>query len=562
VLRTIAPRPGLGEGTGVRADRRAAIRRPLACVGAYDGAAAGVRTAAAMGQRLGGRRHVVVIGAGVGGFSAAARLQHAGFAVTVLEKNAQIGGRLGLIEQAGYRWDSGPTLLLMSDVYREFFRTFGRRLEDELPLRRLDPNYRIRFGDGRTLDLTSRIDALVRDAERFEPGVGPNLLRFLADASQKYRLGRREFVERGFETAAEFFSPANACFLARTGAAANYWRHVSRYFKSEALRQAFSLQTIYLGLSPYHAPAVYTLLPYAELVEDGIWFPEGGMYALARALERVAVAEGVELRTGVTVTRIAARGGRVRGVETTAGFVAADVVLANADLPYTYRHLLPEDAPKDFSAERIERFSYTCSAHMLYLGVRGAYPHLLHHNFFLGRDYKRTLDQIFGERRLPDDPAFYVCVPSVSDPAYAPSGCSSVLVLTPVPAESPRVNWAREGAAFRERVLTLLETRAGMSDLRSRIDVCRERTPEDWREAYNLHHGAAFGLAHGLRQVGWFRPDNRSRALPNLYFVGASTRPGTGVPLVMIGARLVAERIAREQGQEHPSPRTARGGVR
>jgi phytoene desaturase len=294
------------------------------------------------------------------------------------------------------------------------------------------------------------------------------------------------------------------------------------------------------------------LLPYAELVEDGLWFPEGGIYALARALERVALGEGVELRTNCLVTRIATRGRRVCGVETRGGFVAADVVLANADLPYTYRQLLPEDAPRDFTARRIERFSYTCSAHALYLGVRSAWPHLLHHNFVLSRDYKGTLDQIFIEGRLPDDPAFYICVPSVSDAAFAPPGCSSIMVLTPVPAESPRIDWARDGPAFRERVLTLLETRAGLIGLRSRIAVCHERRPPDWREAYNLHRGAAFGLAHGLLQVGWFRPDNRSRALPNLYFVGASTRPGTGVPLVLIGARLVAERIVREQAEALP----------
>lgn len=495
-----------------------------------------------------GRKRIVVIGAGVGGLTAAARLQRAGFAVTVLEKNAAVGGRLDRWEDCGYRWDTGPTLLLMSDVYREFFASLGRRLEDYLTLRRVDPTYRIRFGDGDTLDMTSRIDDLLAQVERIEPGAGRGLLRFLADAALKYRLGRSRFVEREFASARQFFSPSSAYLLARTGAAANYWRHLGRFFKSDKLRQAFSLQTIYLGLSPFHSPAIYTLLPYTELVEDGLWFPEGGMYALAETLRRVAEEEGVAIRTGCAVAQIVVRDGAVQGVATDHGFVPAAIILANADLPYVYRDLLPAGAPKDLSARRVESLTYSCSAHLLYLGLKQGHRRLLHHNFFLSHDYRATLDQIFGERRLPDDPAFYVNVPSVTDPAYAPPGGASLMVLTPVPAQSPAVDWRREGPAFRERILTLLETRAGLTGLRDQIAVCRERTPDDWQQAYNLHHGAAFGLAHGLFQVGYFRPDNRSRALPNLYFVGASTRPGTGIPLVMIGARLVAERIGREQG--------------
>lgn len=495
------------------------------------------------------RRRVVVIGAGVGGLTAAARLQRAGFAVTMLEKNTRVGGRMDLLEAGGYRWDTGPTLLLMSDVYRAHFAALGRRMEDYLALRRIDPAYRVRFGDGSYLELTSRLDRLAEQVERFEPGAAAALLRFLGDAARKYRLGRRHFVERSFERAGDFFSLANLRLLWRTGAAANYRRHVSRYFRDERLRQAFSLQTIYLGLSPYHSPAIYTLLPYTELVQDGLWFPEGGMYALAEALRRVAEEEGVEVRTGCTVTRIAARDGRVCGVETHDGFVPADVVLANADLPYVYERLIDGGTPKDISSRRSRRFSYSCSAFMLYLGVRGEVAQLLHHNFFLGRDFKRALAQIFEQRRLPDDPAFYLCAPSVTDTSFAPPGCASLMLLAPVPARSRRVDWGREGPAFRGKLLDLLEERAGITDLRGRIEVCRERTPADWQRDYNLARGAAFGLAHGLFQVGWFRPDNRSRRLPNLYFVGASTRPGTGVPLVMIGARLVAERIQQEQAR-------------
>jgi phytoene desaturase len=493
------------------------------------------------------RKRIVVVGAGVGGLTAAARLAHAGFNVTVLEKNATVGGRLDRVRRGGYTWDTGPTLLLMTDVYREFFRSLGRDLSDYLALHRLEPNYRIRFGDGATLDMTGNLPRLIENVETIEPGAGRGLLRFLADAGEKYRLGRRGFVERGFESASEFFSPVSLLKLARSGAVANYWRHTGHYFRDERLRQAFSFQTIYLGISPYHAPAIYTLLPYAELVEDGLWFPEGGMYALAEAICRAAEQEGAQIRTGVEVRGICTRGGRVRGVETATGEVTADVVLANADLPYVYRHLIADSELRDVSARKVDALDYTCSAYMLYIGARRRWPHLLHHDFFLSVDYKGTLDDIFERRALPRDPAFYLCAASESEPSYAPEGGTSLMALVPVPAQSRTVDWQRDGAAFRARILALLESRAGLDGLRDATEVCWERTPADWQSAYNLHKGAAFGLAHGLFQVGWFRPDNRSRRLPNLYFVGASTRPGTGVPLVMIGARLVAERIVREQ---------------
>ena len=493
------------------------------------------------------RKRIVVIGAGVGGLTAAARLAHAGFRVTVLEKNGGVGGRLDRVRRDGYSWDTGPTLLLMTDVYREFFRALGRDLNDYLRLRRLDPNYRVQFGDGSTLELTSNLPRLIENVEEIEPGAGKGLLRFLADAGEKYRIGRHGFVERGFEQARDFFAPGSLLKLARSGAASNYWRHTGRYFRDERLRQAFSFQTIYLGISPYHAPAIYTLLPYAELVEDGLWFPEGGMYALAEALRRSAEHEGVEIRTGVAVTEICAQDGHVRGVETDTGDVAADIVLANADLPYVYRHLIADAEARDLPARKVDALEYTCSTYMLYIGARRRWPRLLHHNFFLSTDYRDTLDDIFTRRTLPHDPAFYLCAASESAPSYAPAGGTSLMVLVPVPAQSRAIDWRRDGAGFRDRVLDLLERRAGLGGLRAATEVCWERTPPDWQAAYNLHRGAAFGLAHGLFQVGWFRPDNRARRLPNLYFVGASTRPGTGVPLVMIGARLVAERIVREQ---------------
>src|SRR5919202_1560135 len=381
------------------------------------------------------RKRVAVIGAGMVGLAAAIRLAAMGFEVDVFEKNAGVGGRVGRLEAEGFSFDTGPSLLLMSDTYRELFRFAGRDLDDYVGLIPLDANYRVTFGDGNSLTIRRTLPELIKELESIEPGVTPSFYRFLEDACNKYRLGRAEFVERDFEGARDFFGLRNLRLLLRTRALGNYYRQVSKFFASEKLRQAFSLQTMYLGLSPLEAPAVYSLLPYTELAEDGLWFPQGGMYSLIEA--------------------------------------------------------------------------------------------------------------IFRDRRLPDDPSFYAAIPSRTEPNMAPEGMESLFVLVPVPhLRNANVNWERDGSAFKQKIYNLLEKRCGVR--RGWIVFDKARTPVDWRADYNLEEGADFGIGHGILQVGYFRPPMVSKSIEGLYFVGASTRPGTGVPLVTIGARLVADRIGRE----------------
>jgi phytoene desaturase len=490
---------------------------------------------------------VAVVGAGVGGLAAAIRLAASGLEVEVFEKNGQPGGRMGRLRTGGFTFDTGPSLLLMTDVYRELFRHAGRDLDDYVELVPLDSSYRVTFGDGDSLAMRRTLPELVRELERIEPGVTPRFYRFLEASCYRYRLGRSEFVERDFESAREFFGPRSLRLLLKTAALGNYYRSVSRFFETEKLRQAFSLQTMYLGLSPFEAPAVYSLLPYTEIAEDGLWFPRGGMYALVEAMERLARELGVTFHLNSPVERIAVAKGRATGVQVAGEEVGADAVLANADLPYVYRSLLGGAADGDFKGRRgRSRLRYTASAFMLYLGVGRRLDGMLHHNFYLSARYKENFEQIFRDRVLPEDPSFYAVVPSRTEPAMAPQGMESLFVLVPVPHLGPGTSWERDGEAFREKVYGLLESRCALA----REDVVCEavRTPEDWREEYNLEEGAAFGIGHGILQVGYFRPPIASRSARGLYFVGASTRPGTGVPLVVIGARLAAERILREIG--------------
>jgi phytoene desaturase len=503
---------------------------------------------AATAARVRARRRAVVVGGGLGGLAVALRLRHLGYEVVVLEKNARCGGRCDTWSEAGFRFDTGPTILLMRDVLETLFRDCGHVLEDHLDLLRLQPNYRITFADGARLCITSDLQRLRDDLEAMERGAGDAYLRFLSDAAGKYRVSRERFVERNFLHLGQFLSPGNLPRLLDSGALRRLGSHVSRYFRDPRLRIAFTFQSMYLGLAPRDAPAVYALLPYTELAE-GIWYPRGGMYSIVVALLAVLGRDGVEVRTGAEVARIEHRSGRATGVTLAGGeHLDADIVVCNADLPWAYENLLDESVRTPYGGGRLERLRYGSSTLMLYLGMRSVTPDLLHHNVYIGADPEAHFDDIFRHPAVPEDPALYVHVPTRTEPGLAPPGHDCVYVLVPCAGTGCGPRW-REGdaARLRERILDSL-AHLGIPDARSRIVAERMVGPDDWCELYNLRRGSTFGIAHDLLQVGVFRPANRHRTLRNLYFVGASTQPGGGVPMVVLGARLVAERVAAEAG--------------
>ncbi|HVA91273.1 MAG TPA: phytoene desaturase family protein [Chloroflexota bacterium] len=492
-------------------------------------------------------RKAIVIGAGLGGLATAARLQHQGYQVTVLEKNAGPGGRCDRFAASGYRFDTGPTILLMVDALREVFEAVDRDIHDYLHLVRLPFNYRIRFGDGTMLDVSSDEAAMRGQLEAIEPGAGRAYSRFLEDAAYKYKVARRRFTDRAYRSWAEFLSPLNGYYFASTRALVPMERFVGQYFRDPRLRLAFSFQTMYLGLSPRDAPAIYSLLPYTEL-HDGIWFPMGGMYEIPLALARLVEDLGGELRYDHAVEEVTVRAGRAVGVRMAGGDeLAADLVVCNADLPQSYATLVPEAARGRFTERGLGRLRYGCSAFMLYLGVDKVYDHLFHHNVFLAPDPDANFSDIFRDQRLSSHPSFYLHCPARTDPLLAPTGGDALYVLVPVPHLGSAVDWHSEGPRFRERVLDHIAALAA-PDIRDHLVVERMVTPADWADLYGLRHGATFGLAHDFFQVGMMRPANKARAVDRLYFVGAGTVPGGGVPMVLIGSRLVAERVLRDVG--------------
>lgn len=494
-------------------------------------------------QRL---KTVVIIGGGIGGLATAMRLQaQGGYQVTLLEKNPTLGGRANTLSVDGFRFDTGPSLLLMTDVYRDLFAACGEDFDALVPLVKMEPNYRVHFGDGSQLEMSSDLVTMIANLEKIEPGVTAGYYRFLEDAGKKYRIGRKQFVEKNFNRAGDFFTAPNLLLLGKLNALDKMYAHVSKFFKDDRLRQAFSMQSMYLGISPYEAPAVYTLLPYTELAEDGLYYPQGGIYQLPTAMAAIARKLGVDIQTGRTVTQIMVRDGHARGVCVDGDLLPADIVVSNADLPYSYTDLLAErPAPYEEAGWKTQPF--TSSAFMLYLGTDRQYPQLLHHNFFLSSDYKRNFDEIFHAKVPPRDPSLYVNCPSRTDPSVAPPGCDNIFVLAPIPHLTDQQQWDdTQIVRFKNKVYDKLEG-WGLTDLRKHVAVEQVVTPHEWRDQYNLKYGAAFGLSHGILQVGFFRPSNKAPHIDNLYFVGASTVPGTGVPLVCLGAKLVVERITAD----------------
>lgn len=485
-------------------------------------------------------KSIVVIGAGVGGLVAASHLARRGLHVTVVEKNARPGGRCDHFSRDGHQFDTGPTLLVMPLLYESEFVALGASLRERLNLQRVDPTYHLVFDDGQRLALTSDLEALRAQLEAIEPGSFGGLLRYLSEGDRHYHVAVEKLVQRDFRRASQFFTPAHLPLVSQLKPLMNHYRNMGSYFDSERLKAAFTFQDVYMGLSPFEAPATFSMMPYSELAH-GVWYPQGGMYRLVDALMALALEAGVEFLFDTPVEQIEVANGKAGGVRLANGQrLAAEAVLANADLPYVYQNLLP---PEPY-AQALAHKRFSCSVISFFWGVDQEYPGLGPHTLFLADDYRQNFTTIIDDLGLPSNPCLYVHAPARLDPHMAPPGQDTLIAIVPVGhmSDNGEQDWPSLRDAARQQVFRRLAT-LGITDLQDHIKFETNFTPLSWRKRYNLMKGATHGLCHNLTQLGYFRPANRHAHYHNLYFTGASTHPGTGLPTAMVSGRLSARRI-------------------
>jgi len=493
-------------------------------------------------KSLAGER-VVVIGSGVGGLSSACYLADAGADVHVVEKNEQLGGRASRLERDGFRFDMGPSWYLMPDVFERFFETFDRSPEDYYGLSQLDPHYRIFFKDGDRVDITPDLEATKRVFESYEPGGGEALERYLEKSELNYEVGMEHFVYEDRPRLRDYMDLDVARQARGLSLLGSMQGHVEKYFDHPKLQQIMQYTLVFLGGSPKNTPALYNLMSHVDF-NLGVWYPENGLGGVIDGMVELGEELGVEYETDRPVTEIKGREGAFR-VETTDGGIETDLVVSNADYAHTEQELLPPEK-RGYDADYWESRTYAPSAFLLYMGVEGDVDDLAHHTLVLPTNWEEHFDQIFETPAWPDDPAYYLCVPSKTDDTVAPEGHSNLFVLVPIAPGLEDTPENRE--QYRDLVLADIADNTGV-DLRDRIVTEESFSVEDFASRYNSYAGTALGMAHTLRQTSLFRPPHRSKTVDGLYFTGSYTTPGIGVPMCLISGELTADYVREDFGQ-------------
>lgn len=483
-----------------------------------------------------GAPHALIIGAGFGGLAAAIRLGARGFRVTVLDRLDQAGGRARVFRQDGFTFDAGPTVVTAPFLLEELWQLCGQRMDADVALRPVTPFYRIRFDDGTSFDYTGDPEAMKREIARFSPEDVCGYERFFEKSEAIFKVGFEALAHVPFGRASDMARIAPA--MMKLESYRTVYSLVSKYVGHTKIRQVLSFHPLLVGGNPFNVTSIYTLIAFLER-KWGVHYAMGGTGALVDGLVGLIDGLGGTIRLGADVEAITLDGRRATGVRLASGeTIEADLVVSNADVAWTYRHLLPEKARKRWTDKRIDQSRYSMSLFVWYFGTKRQYKDVAHHTILLGPRYKALLDDIFERKTLADDFSLYLHRPTATDPSMAPEGCDAFYVLSPVPHLDSGVDWNKEAEAYRQAVSRYLSDSI-LPGLEEHLVTSRMLTPQGFLDDYLAFKGAAFSIEPVLTQSAYFRPHNRSEDVDDLYFVGAGTHPGAGMPGVISSARVL-----------------------
>jgi phytoene desaturase len=487
------------------------------------------------------QQSVVVIGAGFAGLAAATKLATQGYDVTIVEKNSQSGGRARVFEEKGFKFDMGPSWYWMPDIFERYFEEFGKKPSDYYELKRLDPSYKVIFGQQESVDLPADMQELNSLFESIEPGSSKRLEKFLSQAKYKYEVGVGEFVWKPSMSITEFFDFRLLSKAISLDLFASFGKHIRKFFKNDRLLQIMEFPILFLGATPQNTPALYSLMNYAEIAL-GTWYPMGGMHEVIKGMVSLAEEKGVKILLEHPVEKIVVENNRTTGVKTSKGFIAADIVVGGADYHHIETELLSDDE-QNYSEDYWQKRTMAPSSLFFYLCVEGKVDKLLHHNLFFDEDFNLHAEEIYTNPKWPSKPLFYVSAPSKTDDSVAPEDDENLFVLIPIAPD------LEDGEEIREKyydiVMERLERYVGHS-IRDKVIYKRSFAVSDFKEEYNSFRGNAYGLANTLFQTAFLKPKLKNKKVPNLFYTGQLTVPGPGVPPSLISGLVVADVIKKE----------------
>jgi len=481
---------------------------------------------------------VIIIGSGFGGLAAAGLLARDGYEVTVLEKNEQVGGRASVWKKDGFLFDMGPSWFLMPDVFEKFFAEFNKKPQNYLKLKRLNPSYRVYFGNKEYIDISKDLEKNLKLFEKMEKGAIEKMKKYLETSKYQYDVAMKDFIYKDYHSLKDFLKPK----LVKEGLKLHFFdkldNYAQRFFESDRIRKILEYTIVFLGGTPYDSPALYSLMSHVDF-NLGVWYPMGGMGEVAQAMYKVAKENRAEFKFNSPVKKINVNNGKISGAETETEKFEADIVVVNADMPWAEKNLL-DKKQRSYSDRYWNSRKIAPSAYLLYLGLNKQLDNIVHHNLYFESNWEEHFNQIFKKPMWPDKPSYYISAPSKTDPVVAPKGYENIFVLVPVAAGLEDNDKIRE--KYFKKILNHIEKTIG-EKISDSIIVKRIFAHNDFSSRYNAFKGTALGLAHTLRQTAIFRPQHESKKVYNLYYTGHYNHPGIGVPMVIISSQILRNTI-------------------